>query len=340
MAGEVTVEQAQVIATLAPTSEQRRELLADPEHECNKTLVVEQARQLSVDETRVLVRHWAAYADPDADDRGYVDSCDRERLDIARLGDGYRVEGQLTAEHGQALKAALAAVTPVPAADDDRTSSQRRAHALGDVAQVVLDNGLAGTGRAVRPVVTVLVDYPTLAALVTAADTRPRQGSLLDDAGSGDGASDEGPSRTPPVLTKAMLTGQTVAGGPSAVPNERLPEPGAQRSSPATNTADIPRAPHHPSSARRTMSNNGHATAERRAWTTASCCAHSTTGRSTTATSPFAVTTADGSSPTATGRRSIPTGTDRSPRAGGDPDQRRDDGAAAGSVHPAAILRP
>ncbi|WNB86211.1 DUF222 domain-containing protein [Cellulomonas sp. ATA003] len=135
MAGEVTVEQAQVIATLAPTSEQRRELLADPEHECNETLVVEQARQLSVDETRVFVRHWAAYADPDADDRGYVDSCDRERLDIARLGDGYRVEGQLTAEHGQALKAALAAVTPVPAAaDDDRTSSQRRAHALGDVA--------------------------------------------------------------------------------------------------------------------------------------------------------------------------------------------------------------
>ncbi|WNB86617.1 DUF222 domain-containing protein [Cellulomonas sp. ATA003] len=55
VAGEVTVEQAQVIATLAPTSDQRRELLADPEHECNETLVVEQARQLSVDETRVFV---------------------------------------------------------------------------------------------------------------------------------------------------------------------------------------------------------------------------------------------------------------------------------------------
>ncbi|WNB86057.1 DUF222 domain-containing protein [Cellulomonas sp. ATA003] len=223
VAGDVTVEQAQVIATLAPTSEQRRELLADPEHECNETLLVEQARQLSVDETRVFVRHWAAYADPDADDRGYVDSCDRERLDIARLGDGYRVEGQLTAEHGQALKAALAAVTPVPAADDDRTSSQRRAHALGDVAQIVLDNGLAGTGRAVRPVVTVLVDYPTLAALVTTADTRPRQGSLLDDDGSGDGSGDEVPSRTPPVLTKAMLTGQTVAGGPQY--EDRTPVP-------------------------------------------------------------------------------------------------------------------
>ncbi|WNB86212.1 HNH endonuclease signature motif containing protein [Cellulomonas sp. ATA003] len=87
----------------------------------------------------------------------------------------------------------------------------------------MLDNGLAGTGRAVRPVVTVLVDYPTLAALVAAADTRPRQGSLLDDAGGGDGSSNEGPSRTPPMVTAAMLTGQTVAGGPQY--EDRTPVP-------------------------------------------------------------------------------------------------------------------
>ncbi|WNB86729.1 DUF222 domain-containing protein [Cellulomonas sp. ATA003] len=90
VAGDVTVEQAQVIATLAPTSEQRRHVLADPEQECNESFVVEQAGLLSVDETRVFVRKWAAYADPDADDRGYVVSCERERLDIARFGDGYR----------------------------------------------------------------------------------------------------------------------------------------------------------------------------------------------------------------------------------------------------------
>ncbi|WNB86744.1 DUF222 domain-containing protein [Cellulomonas sp. ATA003] len=227
-AGEVTVEQAQVIASLAPTSDQRREVLADPEQVCNEALIVDRAQRLSVDETRVFVRHWAAYADPDADDRGYVASCDRERLDIARLGDGYRLEGLLTVEHGQALKAALAAVTPVPAADDNRPSTQRRAHALGDLAQVVLDNGLAGTGRAVRPQVTVLVDYPTLAALVAAGDAKPRQGSLLDSDMTGDDGDDgdggrsgdggercsEGPIRTAPMLSTAMLTGQTLAGGP------------------------------------------------------------------------------------------------------------------------------
>ena len=84
VAGEVTVEQAQVIASLAPTSEQRREVLADPEQVCNEALIVDQAQRLSVDETRVFVRHWAAYADPDADDRGYVASCDRERRGAGR----------------------------------------------------------------------------------------------------------------------------------------------------------------------------------------------------------------------------------------------------------------
>ncbi|WNB84580.1 DUF222 domain-containing protein [Cellulomonas sp. ATA003] len=240
VAGEVTVEQAQVIASLAPTSEQRREVLADPEQVCNEALIVDQAQRLSVDETRVFVRHWAAYADPDADDRGYVASYDRERLDIARLGDGYRLEGLLTVEHGQALKAALAAVTPVPAADDDRPSTQRRAHALGDLAQVVLDNGLAGTGRAVRPQVTVLVDYPTLAALVAAGDAKPQQGTLLDRDGDGDTSDDgdadngdqggdggqrctEGPVRTAPMLSTAMLTGRTLAGGPQY--EDRTPIP-------------------------------------------------------------------------------------------------------------------
>jgi hypothetical protein len=46
------------------------------------------------------------------------------------------------------LWAALAAITPIPAVGDTRGADQRRAHALGDPARVVLDHGLAGSGRA------------------------------------------------------------------------------------------------------------------------------------------------------------------------------------------------
>jgi Domain of unknown function (DUF222) len=89
-------------------------------------------------------------------------------------------------------------VTPVPAADDDRTSTQRRAQALADLARVTLDHGLVGTGRAVRPRISVLVDYPTFAALADAAAAAdaacPTRGSLpgftdvalMDADGNGD----------------------------------------------------------------------------------------------------------------------------------------------------------
>ncbi|WP_298456700.1 HNH endonuclease signature motif containing protein [uncultured Cellulomonas sp.] len=227
--GAITVEQAQVLATLTPTTAQRRQVLADPAHECNEAFLVDQAARLSVDETRVLARQWAAYADPDADDRGYVESGDREHLELSRMGDGYHLEGQLTIEHGQTLKAALAAVTPVPAVDDDRTPTQRRAHALADLATITLDHGLIGTGRAVRPRVTVLVDEPTFraraeAALARLAPARPEQGTRLEQTANRTG----GPvsiGSTPPAVTAAMLTGRAVAGGPQY--EDRTPVPRA-----------------------------------------------------------------------------------------------------------------
>ena len=223
--GVITADHAQVIATLAPTTDQRRQVLADPHHDCNEQFLVDQARGLLVDQLRVLVRQWAAYTDPDADDRGYTDAADREHLQISRLGDGYHLDGQLTIEHGQALTTALAAVTPVPPAGDTRSAGQRRAQALADLARLTLDHGLTGTGAAVRPHITVLVDHPTLTTLITkAAGKAPTQPPLLHDDGentdaSGSESTHRGgnshrSARTPPAVTPQMLTGQAIAGGP------------------------------------------------------------------------------------------------------------------------------
>ena len=201
--GEITVEHAQALARLAPTSDARRRALADAESECNEAFLVRQATLRPVDSFTIVARRWAAAADPEADDRGYVEASDREYLELSQLPDGYHLAGQLTVEHGQALKAALEAVTPVPADDDDRTTTQRRAQALADLARIGLDHGLVGTGRAVRPRVNVLVDYATFAALAAAAanadTTCPTQGSLpgftpaaLVGSNDGDHESDAG----------------------------------------------------------------------------------------------------------------------------------------------------
>ena len=177
-AGDITLEHAQVLAMFAPTTDLRRETLADPGHPCNEAFLVQQATMLPVDSLRMLTRHWAAEADPDADDRGYVEAGDREYLEVSQVYDGYYLKGQLTVEHGQTLIEALRAVTPVPAADDERTSTQRRAQALADLARLGLDHGLSGTGKSVRPRVNVHVEYPVLHALAA------RRGKSAADQGA------------------------------------------------------------------------------------------------------------------------------------------------------------
>jgi Domain of unknown function (DUF222) len=168
-AGHVGVEHAHVLAALAPTTELRRAVLASTDGVCDEAWLVAQARLLPVDEFRVLVRRWASAADAAADDRGYVQACDREFLEVSPTTGGFHVTGFLTVDHGHALREVLAAVTPVPAAGDTRTADQRRGQALGDLARLALDNALAGTGRQVRPRIGVLVTHETMQNLVQRA---------------------------------------------------------------------------------------------------------------------------------------------------------------------------
>ena len=118
-----------------------------------------------MDRLRTLAKRWAAAADPEADERGYKAATDREFFDVSPTTGGCHLSGFLTTAHSQGLLVALQAVQGVPAADDDRTASQRRAGALSDLARLTLDHGLAGKGASVRPHISVLIDYPTLMSL-------------------------------------------------------------------------------------------------------------------------------------------------------------------------------
>ncbi|GAA2728999.1 DUF222 domain-containing protein [Cellulomonas aerilata] len=129
--GEIGGEHAHVLAALAPTTERRRAALSSPDGECDEAWLVRQARLNTVDDLRTVVRHWAAAADTEADDRGYVQACERQHLQVSPTLGGYHVQGFLTVDVGQALVTALEAVTPVPAAGDTSTADQRRAGGRG-----------------------------------------------------------------------------------------------------------------------------------------------------------------------------------------------------------------
>ncbi|WP_263731935.1 HNH endonuclease signature motif containing protein [Cellulomonas sp. SG140] len=188
--GEIGAEQAVVVARLAPTSDARRAALAAPAEECGEGFLTAQAKVLPVGSFRRLVQRWAAAADPEADERGYRDACDREHVTLSTTTGGVHLAGFLTSEHGALLSCALDSVTTPPAPDDRRSTPQRRAQALADVARLCLDHGLTGTGAAVRPHVSCVVDFETLRRAV-GADRAGRRGAGRRGAG-GPGADDAG----------------------------------------------------------------------------------------------------------------------------------------------------
>lgn len=162
LAGDVPVAQAQTLARYAVTTQARRDALAAPDDECGEGFLLAHAAEQTADGFRTVVRRWAAAADPEADERGYREASEREFLVLAPTTGGVHVAGFLTTEHGAAVGAALQAVTTPPAPDDERTAQQRRASALVEVARLVLDHGLTGTGLPVRPHVNVVVDFEKL----------------------------------------------------------------------------------------------------------------------------------------------------------------------------------
>ena len=168
LAGEIGAEQVHVLARTAPTSDARRAALAAPAEECGEQFLAAQAKALPAGSFRRLVQRWAAAADPEADERGYRDACDREQLTLSTTTGGVHLAGFLTTEHGALLSSALDSVMTAPAPDDHRSTPQRRGQALADVARLCLDHGLVGTGAAVRPHLSCVVDFETLRRAVGA----------------------------------------------------------------------------------------------------------------------------------------------------------------------------
>lgn len=161
-AGEITLEHAEVLTRFGPTSEARRAALASDRRDRNEAFLLDQARRLGVDDFRKAAKCWAIAVDAATAEQEHSRAVATEHLTLSRRAGGLAFTGFLTAEHADVVTTALRAVAGVPAAGDPRSTDERRAHALVDLATVALDAGVAGAGKAlVRPHVSVHVDWAT-----------------------------------------------------------------------------------------------------------------------------------------------------------------------------------
>ncbi|MCK0116778.1 HNH endonuclease [Isoptericola sp. S6320L] len=190
--GAVGADHVRAMVDIAPTSQARRDALAAPvatdgaeEADASGTpadtsapptgeeFLLALAGRYPVGPFRRMVRRFAHVADPESDERGYARAREKEFFEVSPTWDGYHVAGFLTEEHGQVLRTALDSVVGAPAAAETRTSTQRRAQGIADLARIALDNAAVGTGASVRPHLNVTVGLTELRAALAASDGAP-----------------------------------------------------------------------------------------------------------------------------------------------------------------------
>jgi hypothetical protein len=115
------------------------------------------------DETRRVLDYWRNDVDLPGVRLDAEEQVARRHLDLIRGHNGM-VEGNfaLPGIEGEVLFTALDALMPPPSDRDDRTASQRRADALGDLARAHLDGSQPGDVGGERPHINIHVDLPAL----------------------------------------------------------------------------------------------------------------------------------------------------------------------------------
>ncbi|TNU73632.1 DUF222 domain-containing protein, partial [Miniimonas arenae] len=197
--GVLTIGHVQAMGdVLASSSERARASLTE-----NPEELVDLGRRLPVPQLRRALQQAAAAIDADAADKRFDAARDRRFVRMSAGGGGVHLTGFLDPVAGGIVRAALDAVTPVPAVDDTRTGDQRRADALTDLASRTLGYGQR-TGAQVRPHVSILVREDTWLLLM--------ERRRLRLASCRDGGSQPGPGATGAGATGAGATGAGATG--------------------------------------------------------------------------------------------------------------------------------
>ena len=188
VAGAVSVAHVDVIGqTTARGSQAVRDALGSPDGQAQ---VLTLARRLDAGRFATALAKLAAGVDADHVERTHQAQRAERYLHLAQTPSGTRLSGQLDAMAGHRLRLALEALSPRPAADDDRSAGQRSADALEALAETVLS--LPATGlRRCRPTARVVphdggdVGGPACRPFHGRARP-PRKSRGVDHAGHGD----------------------------------------------------------------------------------------------------------------------------------------------------------
>jgi hypothetical protein len=126
-----------------------------------EVMLVNAASPLSVADTRRLVEYWKAAVDGPGCEATSEELEERRYLFASRTLQGMvKVDGLFDPVNGDLILTALDAAMAPPAGDDPRTTRQRRADALAEIARSFLDSGQASGTE--KPHVVVLTDLDAL----------------------------------------------------------------------------------------------------------------------------------------------------------------------------------
>jgi hypothetical protein len=190
-AGGVSAEQVEVVARLADAVGVERVVRFDP-------VLAELAAAAGPGELRRACERIYARLDPDGPAPDPAEVFERRELTLSRSGALTYLRGRLDPEAAAAVATALDALMRPPGPADLRSTPQRRADALAELARLHLTHGELPTVGGVRPQVGLLIT-PTMllggAPTGDAAGDPTREGAGTRTGGGLDGGGAGGPGR-------------------------------------------------------------------------------------------------------------------------------------------------
>jgi hypothetical protein len=195
--GRIGLEHAAVLAKVAATGSAAQRAAVHDADTRGELLAL--AREQDADTYATTVARWAAGVDPAALERDN-EARRRERyLSVSETPHGAYLKGRLSTIAGRRLTLALEALTPRPAADDDRDAGQRRADALDAMATRILALADTKPGAHVPPQITMILTEETWVAARAERDRRRSDSTSASggtDSTSATGAADLAPHAT------------------------------------------------------------------------------------------------------------------------------------------------
>jgi hypothetical protein len=174
-AGRIGLEHAVVIGKVAATgTPAQREAIASPA--VQQDLLAAAERQDAGTFAGTMSR-WAATVDPGGLEHSHETQRAERYLHLTHTPEGTFVKGRLDSMAGHRLTRALGALSPRPAADDDRSPGQRCADALDAMAAATLADAGTTPGAHVPAQVSLIVSAETWADARAERDRRRQRGT-------------------------------------------------------------------------------------------------------------------------------------------------------------------